>query len=144
MANFPTLQDVHWVSIEEILNSWLSIDSKALKTSTDISKELTYKEWEILLTRKREECEYEEIRPIIEQEGFRMPLVYEIQDRTGKFCHCQGNHRLACAIDLGYKYLPYVHYQWADGGCWHIADFEWDTLIHPENPLPTNPILTDK
>ena len=104
------LEDVIWFPIEEIL-TWASIDENSVSMSR--------KDWDLLLESKRKDSNYPKVFEFIKREGFRMPLQVEIYN--GKYCHENGHHRLAAAIELGYSHIPYViNKDWL-----YFRDFEY-------------------
>jgi hypothetical protein len=140
--NFPDIREFEWVLIEDILNSWLSIDSNEICLGV---QERTREEWNLLMSRTRgqDQCYgYNDLLEMIDNEGFIIPLPYRLND-DGHRIKCNGHHRLAVAIDLGYKYLPYVQVKEGENTFFDIYDFEdmeLKSLIHPENPAPKFPI----
>ena len=133
---------MRWVKVETILNTWKSTDA------TIDSRE----DWDHLLARKRRDHGYKDIKKSIQKYGFCRPSDYLTRSHywsQGKTpTHHEGHHRLAAAIDLGYKYVPYI----ARGGkskshgyCSHMYSRSTDSehivkcqqiYSHPENPKP--------
>ena len=128
---------IHWISITEILSTWGSCDSEIAGENYPENKMLTESEWQVLLDYKRKEQEYKKLYEIIQKEGFNQPLVF--CSNWGRTLHLDGHHRLAVAIDLGYKYIPYIKRSkvkdiWVK--CYE--DFSHFNFTHPENPQPVN------
>ena len=138
---FPDITQIEWIPVETIFNSWLSVDSSEIRLG---AQERTYEEWMLLLNRTRGDCQiydYSQLIELIQTEGFIIPLPFRTNE-DGDRVKCNGHHRLVVAYDLGYKYIPYVHVREGEAAYFDINDFEsltLKTLIHPENPMPTNP-----
>lgn len=130
-----------WISVEEILNEWDSCDGNG-----DLKHVLEYKKYHDV---------YPSLLNSIREHGFLCPLMYEYHEvgdeaiktqwkgfhRTQK-TQWDGHHRLAVAIELGYKWIPYVvPREDVDGFKW--SWIEWTSVegvkteyLHPENPMP--------
>ena len=136
-TDLPDLSAVIWIPIEDIFNSWLSVDSSRIKLGP---QERTYEEWMVLLKDKRTHDQYETVLPLLTETGFLLPLAF--RKECGDTILPNGHHRLTAAYDLGYKYIPFVHALDSQTAHYEVHEFEdsklW-SLIHPENPLPTNP-----
>jgi hypothetical protein len=118
-------ESIVWVAIESILKDWWSVDG-------DGEGCLPY-----VVERKRYDRSYEKTKKAIAKRGFLEPLV--IATNYSEKTHGNGHHRLAAAIELGYKYIPYVKLR----RIFLDDDSPWKhhkhTIYHPENPLPEEP-----
>jgi len=136
-TDLPDFSNILWIPIEDIFNSWLSIDSSKIKLGP---QERTYEEWMNLLNYKRKNRGYETVLPLLTETGFLRPLAFRTYNKNLYLPN--GHHRLTAAYDLGYKYIPFVEAVDGQSAYYDIHEFEdselW-SLIHPENPLPTNP-----
>jgi hypothetical protein len=100
-----TMEDIEFIHIDEIFNAWASCDSSCIYV--DNTKPLTNIQWQKLLARKRSHKRYAKVLKFIKDHGFNMPLSYLYASDDVKV-HCDGHHRLAAAIELGYVYIPYL------------------------------------
>jgi hypothetical protein len=119
---------VEWIAVDTIIKGgWGSIDSFVIGERP--AKKLTLKEWRSLLRYKRKDECYEYSYNKLKTEGFRMALCYSIGEYDGEeiFLHENGHHRLAAAIALGYKYIPYIRGN-------YFANFNGEELIYPQQP----------
>jgi hypothetical protein len=119
---------VEWIAVETIIKGgWCSVDSSAINQRP--VKKLTLKEWRSLLRYKRKDECYEYSYNKLKTEGFRMALCYSVGEYGGEeiFLHENGHHRLAAAIALGYKYIPYIR-----GTYLTLANFNEEELIYPQ------------
>lgn len=87
--------------IEEILEHWHSVDGAKPG------------EWERTLKHKRRDSQYSDLLESITKEGFRAFLGCYIVKEANKIfpkreypTFGNGHHRLAVAVDLGYRYVP--------------------------------------
>lgn len=120
---------IKWVSVKS-LAEWGSVDS----TDNKLKRQLLP-----VLEKKRKDPEYHSILRFLKQEGFTEPLVC-IKERGIK-SHGDGHHRLAAAIELGYKFIPYVFTKDYETFIEDVGEWKFEgTLIHPKNPTPENPI----
>jgi len=130
----PDLSNIEWVEIQEILTSWLSCDSTEILSNQ--SPKQKKRKWSELIKDVRLDDSYEEVKLFIDDEGFWIPLEYRKENGYNLFTN--GHHRLAAAIELGYKYVPMIIID--DNHCYFNirsfidADIELTRLIHPENP----------
>ena len=128
----PKPKDIEWMLIDDILNHWNSCDSYQISHKFD-TKKMNRKGWKLLLDEKRKDSYYKRVFPLIKENGFIMPLAYELTEDWK--VHSNGHHRLAVAVDLGYKYVPYVCItKTAFDGWWDVDDFKMKRLLHPDNP----------
>ena len=95
-----TQDDIEFYSPDEILSSWGSWDSGIMDRALSLS------EWDILLSHKRSHKSFIKTFDRLSFYGFLCPLSY-VND-NGLKSHGDGHHRLAAAIDLGYKTIPYL------------------------------------
>lgn len=123
---------VIWVSVEEILRSWVSVDTNCMKERDDFKAARSRRSLIKVLAAKRNDRKYESIKDNIRRHGFNQPLCCHKSRKR----QMDGHHRLAAAIDLGYKYIPYIDgkgYVFLNGlGTWKSPIDE--RLLHPENP----------
>lgn len=120
---------IKWVSVKS-LSEWGSVDSKDNKLKRQLLP---------VLDEKGEDYEYSFALEFLKREGFTEPLV--CIKKGGFKSHGDGHHRLAAAIDLGYKYIPYIFTKDEEVFIEDVGKWENEgTLIHPENPTPENPI----
>ena len=128
---------IEWFSVDEILNHWQSCDSSTINIPK--TRVLGKKAWLTLLDRKREGWRYEPAKKTLEESGFLMPLAYMIGTR-GRKRHLNGHHRLASAIDLGYKFIPYYRVEKSDDMWFDIKEFDGTRLVPTLEQLGIPPI----
>lgn len=112
---------IHWVPIKEILG-WKSVDYGEYQQISQVLRNI-----------EAEQAYYKAALTFLAAEGFTEPLM--CLTRHGQKYQADGHHRLAAAITLGYKYIPYF----MSLNEWFVGEFtNWTPkqLIHPDNPLP--------
>lgn len=120
---------IQWISVEEILSSWKSVDTSCMRNRAEYKRTKNSRPIGKVLAAKRKDSSYEDTKQLIMENGFTQPLCFH------KACKKQmdGHHRLAAAIELGYKYIPYI-----DGKGRIFLPYEYskrnERLLHPENP----------
>ena len=92
-----------------------------------------------LLDRKREGWRYEPAKKLLEKDGFLMPLAY-MNGTRGRKRHLNGHHRLASAIDLGYKFIPYYRVEKSDDMWFGLDEFDGTRLMPTLEQLGIPPI----
>lgn len=85
--------DVWEQDIQEIMDNWHSGDGCRPGF------------WEGTLHWKRSDFWYRDVVASLREHGFTRPLTCR-RDRDGAIRFCDGHHRLAAAIELGYKTVP--------------------------------------
>jgi hypothetical protein len=115
--------DVEWFFVDQMLDQWGSVDCLfGLRNRLDVV---------------RQDRGYHDAKEFLAREGFTEPLAYMVDDYPGRerFMQCNGHHRLAAAIDLGYRFIPYINVQGEifiqDVGTW--CNPEGDRLLHMAN-----------
>lgn len=132
-----------WVSIDTVL-TWSSVDYCYIKNKLpeDIKaqvKNKTMSEVQAVLSLCNQDPQYQDVLESINTYGLRKCLC-----RDGDMCQADGHHRLLAAIELGYKWLPYLYSDEPAGDSWSFRLSHSRSKIaalkkiykHPENPLP--------
>jgi hypothetical protein len=117
---------IQWFSVEDILSNWKSVDCVVCEVKT-LSE---------VLDVARKESNYNSVKNSLKKKGFIKPLCFNAREKM----HMDGHHRLAAAIDLGFKWIPYIdsidEVFLKDIGIWRNPNNE--PLLHPENPVFSN------
>jgi hypothetical protein len=136
---------IEWIPVEEILNWDASIDYLRPEDE-EHEAALNFKNiMDRLGLMCREDENFHDMYRSIQYYGFRKANRYRKQS-DGTPEHGDGHHRLFAAVDLGYSFIPMIHYDSVSGDSW---EWRWKcsanefiptsrpALLHPANPLPT-------
>jgi len=131
------IERIEWISIEDITeNGWGSVDSKEIDIDFQRYIMLNEREWKQLLDLKREDKKYPKLLASVKANGLLVPGNYIIHE--GMYFHGNGHHRLAAAIDLGFKRLPYIQVPGPRQLAWHWSKkmFEKANLMEYAHGFP--------
>ena len=135
------MEEIEWFTPDEIFSSWWSIDFGPF------GRKVT--EWKDFVKIIKKDPQYKAVKESILKYGFRRPLFYcyegikEEDGFTDVISHGDGHHRMVAAIELGYKWLPYIEESHTSKDSWNFRRKDQGEIkkittvyLHDENPLP--------
>lgn len=141
---------IKWFSLDEVL-TWDSFDVEEImywateQSDTLVELAQTGPLMPVAVEKVRTDRQYKTVLESLHKYGFRKPLRYRDDFiRSDRVEHCDGHHRFAAGIELGYKWFPYLKSEYVADDSWGFARHNFHKIssinrcyVHPENPLPT-------